>query len=253
MKTERLYGMHALEAARASGRTFFRLYVHEGRHGPRLETLCRSIEGLGVPVFEVSRTTLDRMAGGGVHQGVLAEVEVLAREGGERLGDWLEQAGEKDVILALDGIQDPRNLGACLRSAAAFGVSCVVLPRHRAAPVNALAVKAASGGAEAVACLTVPNLARALREIREAGFWLIGLDPHASRSIEEGSFSDRTALVLGGEGEGLKRITLELCQDHLRIPMVQDVDSLNVSVAAGIALYALTRGRRDQSIAPPSK
>ncbi len=250
MKTERLYGVHAIEAIHAAGRTCFRLYIQAGRHAPRLAALRRRFEDSGVPVFEVSRSSLDRMAGGGVHQGVLAEVESVAQSRHASLGECLARAGETGVILVLDGIQDPRNLGACLRSAAAFDVLCVVVPRHRAAPMNALAVKAASGGAENVLTLTVPNLARALGEIRDAGFWLIGLDPDASRSIEQGSFSDRTALVLGAEGQGLKRLTRESCHDLVRIPVTQasNVASLNVSVAAGIALYTLTRQRRELGI-----
>jgi len=242
--------MHALDAALLAQRVCFRLYVLEGRCGPRLTALRRRFEAADVPVFEVSRSTLDRMSGGGVHQGVLAEVEAVSRGSAENLGGWLAQASETAVMLVLDGVQDPRNLGACLRSAAAFGVSCVVVPRHGAAPMHALAVKAASGGAEQVPTLTVPNLARALREIREAGFWLIGLDPHASRSIDEGSFSDRTALVLGGEGAGLKRLTREACQDFVRIPMRGSAESLNVSVAAGIALYVLAEQRSGPGVAP---
>ncbi len=204
---------------------------------------------MDVPVFEVSRQTLDRMSGGGIHQGVLAEVEAVSRGESVSLESCLAKASGTAVILVLDGIQDPRNLGACLRSASAFGVSCVVVPRHGAAPLNALAVKAASGGVEQVTALAVPNLARALREIQEAGFWLIGLDPHASRSIEQGSFTDRTALVLGGEAAGLKRLTREACQDLVRIPMRGDAESLNVSVAAGIALYVLTEQRNRPTVA----
>lgn len=247
MKTVRLYGLHALEAALAARRVCFRLYVLDGRLSPRLSAVRRGFEAMGVPVFEVNRSTLDRLSAGGVHQGVVAELEAEPATRGGNLTGWLHEAGEQEVMLVLDGVQDPHNLGACLRSAGAFGASGVVIPRHGAAPLNAAAVKAASGAAERVCLFTVPNLSRALREIREAGFWLVGLDPEAQRTLAEGSFTDRTALVLGGEGSGLRRLTREACQDLVRIPMQKTSGSLNVSVATGIALYALSEQRRHRA------
>lgn len=210
-----------------------------------MHALREMLEQDGVPICEVDRTVMDRLAHGGSHQGVVAEMETGGKTGsmiqeGE-VETWFGAPDRYRLLLALDGIQDPRNLGACLRSAAAFGVSGVLLPRHRSAPLNAAALKSASGGADQVPCRPVPNLVRALEQARRSGFWVLGLDHGGTWNLSDWSFNRPTVLVAGGEGTGLRRLAKEACDEILRIPMSPGMQSLNVSVAVAIALYEIAR------------
>jgi 23S rRNA (guanosine2251-2'-O)-methyltransferase len=244
-RLDRIYGLHAVEAAWVAGRPVRRLYVQKGSRNARLHVLREMLEQGGVPVSEVDRALIDRWTRGGIHQGVVAEVASDGKGGpacaGGDLEAWFQAPDRHSLLLALDGIQDPRNLGACLRSAAAFGVSGIMLPRHRAAPLNATAVKSASGGADRVPCRTVPNLVRCLEQARRSGFWVLGLDHRGKRGLHEWLFDRPTVLVAGGEGGGIKRLTRESCDEILRIPLSPGMDSLNVSVAVAIALYEIRR------------
>jgi 23S rRNA (guanosine2251-2'-O)-methyltransferase len=159
----------------------------------------------------------------------------------------LEAAQGRALLLVLDGVQDPHNLGACLRSAAAAAVTAVIIPKDKAAPVNATVRKTSAGAADRIPVLSVTNLARTLRTLKEAGVWCYGLEGEAGASIHATDLTGNVALVLGGEGEGMRRLTREHCDALVRIPMPGEMESLNVSVAAGIALFEAVRQRQGKA------
>ncbi|MBF0179697.1 MAG: 23S rRNA (guanosine(2251)-2'-O)-methyltransferase RlmB [Magnetococcales bacterium] len=207
------------------------------------ETLARS-RGLRPRLLE--RAALDRLTGGGTHQGIAVRVGARVQPTWDTLLERLEERIDP-LLLVLDGIEDPRNLGAILRCAEAFGVEAVILPRDRSAPLSSVAVKASAGAAGRVDAVRVVNLARALTELRDRGVRVVGLAGDAPRHLDAGSLAGPLALVLGGEGKGLRRLTKERCDELLAIPMRGGVGSLNVAVAVGIALYETRRGRDGQS------
>jgi len=186
---------------------------------------------------------VERLAEGGRHQGVVAEVEPRAGDPETQLEEALEAAAGPPLLLVLDGVQDPHNLGACLRSADAAGVAAVIVPRDRAAGLTPVVRKVAAGAAESVPLVAVINLARTLRQLKERGVWLVGTDDAAGRSLFEADLTGPVALVMGSEGEGLRRLTRDCCDQLVSIPMAGAVESLNVSVAAGVALFEAVRQR----------
>lgn len=240
-RRRRIYGLHAVRALvdRRPEAVVAATILADAR-GP-LEELARELGSLRVPVERVRRAELDRLSDGASHQGVLVEV----RGAGEmELGDFEDlvvQRGRAARLLVLDGVEDPRNLGACLRTADAAGVDAVVVPKAHSAPLTAAAVKAATGAAETVPLVRAPNLARALTWLKEAGVWVVGADAGAPQSLYAAKLAPPIALVLGGEGRGLRRLTRETCDELVSIPMTGAVASLNVSVAAGIVLFELKR------------
>ncbi|MEO5331303.1 MAG: 23S rRNA (guanosine(2251)-2'-O)-methyltransferase RlmB [Magnetococcus sp. YQC-5] len=192
----------------------------------------------------VERQALDRLTGGAVHQGIVVRVGVREQPTWDRLLDRLQQQ-INPLLLLLDCVEDPRNLGAILRSAEAFGVEAVVLPRERSAPLSAVAIKASAGAAERVDVVRVTNLARAMMDLRNQEFRLVGLTGEAPRFLANADLQGPMALVLGGEGKGLRRLTRDRCDELLSIPMMGAVGSLNVATAAGIALYEVQRSRNE--------
>jgi 23S rRNA (guanosine2251-2'-O)-methyltransferase len=192
--------------------------------------------------MQLERTRLDGMAGNGRHQGVLARV-VDTPIPYLDINDVLESLDEPPFLLVLDGVEDPHNLGACLRVADAMGVHAVIAPKDRAAGLNATVRKVACGAAESVPFIAVTNLARTLRELKEAGIWLVGAAAEAEGDLFSVKLSGPLALVLGAEGTGLRRLTAETCDELVHIPMFGSVESLNVSVASGICLYEVRRQR----------
>ncbi len=249
-----VYGIHAVDSLlRHQPRTVRQLWVREGREDRRAAALLELARNQGVPVAQGSRQALDEMVDGR-HQGVVAEVlEEPAGSDGSNL--WREEAllalvetraaaGDPPVlILVLDGVTDPHNLGACLRSADAAGVDAVVLPRDRSADLNATVRKVACGAAEAVPVVRVTNLARTLRALKERGVWLFGTAGEAGQSLYENDLTLPMALVMGAEGSGLRRLTREVCDHLVNLPMAGSVGSLNVSVATGICLFEAVRQR----------
>ena len=219
------------------------LYVDETRRDGRLRELVERARLAGVAVHPVEAARLAALCGNDRHQGVVALVtgEVAAHTLDELLGGLAEPA----LLLVLDGVTDPHNLGACLRSADAFGVHGVIVPKDRAVGVNATVAKAASGAADTIPVVSVTNLARALRELKERGVWVLGADERGTESLFDADLSGPLAWVLGAEGEGLRRLTREHCDRLVRIPLQGSVESLNVSVAAGVCLFA-TRQQRSR-------
>ncbi len=239
---QRVYGTHSVRALVETRPESIRgALVLKSSRSPMLADLRRALDELGVPVEEVDRERLDRMSGGGRHQGVLVRTAGIGEMGIAEFEELVIARGQFFLCLVLDGVQDPRNLGACLRNADAVGVDAVVVPRRRAASLTAAALKAASGAAANVPLVRVSNLAGTLRWLRNAGVWVVGADGGASRSIHQTRFRLPLALVAGGEGRGLRRLTRDLCDETLSIPMKGVVESLNVSVAVGVLLFEVQR------------
>ena len=199
------------------------------------------VEEAGLRVIESDDGRLQQMAGTHRHQGVVARVDAvqLARS----LDDLLDSLAEPPLLLVLDGVTDPHNLGACLRVADGAGAHAVIAPKDRAVGLNATAMKVSSGASDTVPYITVTNLARTMRDLKERGVWIIGTTDDAEKGLYEGDFTGPTALVMGSEGEGMRRLTRETCDVLVNIPMFGSVESLNVSVASGVCLYEARRQR----------
>lgn len=246
MTEEWVHGWHAVAAALKYEPEQLRgLWVERQRRDARLQGLLDEAASRGVPVHPTDRAELDRLSGGARHQGILARLTIRQRAYGEAdLPVLLAAATGPALLLVLDGVQDPHNLGACLRNAAAAGVRAVIAPADRAVGLNATVRKVACGAAEVVPFVQVTNLARTLRGLREAGVWIVGAAGEAEQSLYEVDFTLPTAIVLGAEEKGLRRLTREVCDRLARIPMVEGgVESLNVSVAAGVFLFEARRQR----------
>ena len=250
MKRERearvLFGFHAVLARlRADPSSVIELYVDETRHDARIRDVAAQAERAGVTVMKVPTKRLDGFYGGGRHQGVVARVDVKALS--HSLDEILEQVQGPPLLLLLDGVTDPHNLGACLRVANAAGVHAVVAPKDRAAGISAAVSKVASGAAEVTPYLMVTNLARTIDELKEREIWVVGTDERAEQSLYQANLPEAIAWVLGAEGEGMRRLTREKCDLLVRVPMAGAVGSLNVSVAAGICLFDSVRRRSQRS------
>jgi 23S rRNA (guanosine2251-2'-O)-methyltransferase len=207
----------------------------------KLAELERALASRGIALERVSRGELDRLTGGGVHQGILVEIAAAPEF---TIGDFeslVMSRGRALRLLVLDQVEDPRNLGACLRTADAAGVDAVVVPRDRSAKLTATAMKTSTGAAETVPVFRAPNLARTLSWLKEAGVWVVGADGAAPQSLYATKLAPPVAIVLGGEGRGVRRLTRDLCDELVHIPMLGTVESLNVSVATGIVLFELLR------------
>ncbi len=245
MERERIYGWHAVQAALArAGDRIETLWVADGRRGPRLKALLKAAQAARIEPTYVARSELDRLADGKPHQGVVADYRPQAAPAAGDLDEFLARLTGSAFLLVLDGVQDPHNLGACLRSADATGVQALIVPRDNAVAVTATVRKVASGAAENVPVFAVANLARALEQLREAGIWVVGASAEAKTTLYEVDLTGPLALVLGGEGEGLRRLTREHCDVLAAIPMSGSVASLNVSAAAAVCLYEALRQRR---------
>ena len=238
--TRIIHGFHAVTARiRQNADSVIELYVDVQRRDARARDLVRLAESQGVRIMQVDSKRLDGMVGNARHQGVAARVHATQRV--QHLSDVMDTLTEPALLLVLDGVQDPHNLGACLRSADAFGVHAVIAPKDRAVGLNATVEKVACGAAETVPYITVTNLARTLRELKERDIWVVGADGSAETDLHGFRHQGALAWVLGAEGEGLRRLTRETCDDLVRIPMLGSVESLNVSVSAGICLYEARR------------
>jgi 23S rRNA (guanosine2251-2'-O)-methyltransferase len=240
-----IHGLHAVAAALKYEPEQVRgLWVERQRRDGRMQALLDQATRYGVATHWAERMELDQLSGGARHQGVVARLAVRQRSQGEAdLPELLAATAEPPLLLVLDGVQDPHNLGACLRSAAAAGVHAVIAPADRAAGLNATVRKVACGAAEVVPFVSVVNLARTLRDLQDQGAWLVGATSEAEHTLYEVDFTLPTAIVLGAEEKGLRRLTREVCDRLARIPMAGGMESLNVSVAAGIFLFEARRQR----------
>ena len=236
-----VYGIHAVARfIKQAPARCVALYCVDGRN-PRLLQLLDQARAAGVEVHLEKRERLTQLGGGDKHQGCL--LQILEAQTSVNFAQCLDAINSDSLLLVLDGVQDPHNLGACLRSADACGVDAVIIPRDRAVKVNATVRKVAAGGAESVPVIEVTNLARCLKELKQAGVWLYGSSGDASDSVYDHDYSGPIALVMGAEGSGLRRLTMESCDHLISLPMRGQVESLNVSVATGICLYEILRSR----------
>lgn len=218
--------------------------VEAGNKNARIVEIEENARRREISVRRVNSQALEGIAGGLRHQGVIARYEAAKPMEESELPGLIEAAAGKALLLVLDGVQDPHNLGACLRSAAASGVTAVIIPKDKAAPLNATVRKTSAGAADRIPVISVTNLARTLRAIKDAGVWVYGLDGEAQGLIYQTDFTGNVAIVMGGEGEGMRRLTREHCDGLVKIPMPGEMESLNVSVATGVALFEVVRQRQ---------
>jgi len=252
-----IHGLHAVQAllTRHADRVL-KVQLARGREDERAAAVIAATTAARIPLERVDTQRLDKLTGGAVHQGVIAEVRPLAPWTEDALiaaigaaigavGDSaVKSAAHAPLVLALDGVQDPHNLGACLRVADAAGAHAVIAPKDKACGLNATAIKVASGAADTVPYIVVTNLARSLREMQEREIWVIGTTADAKREIYAIDQKGPTAWVLGAEGSGMRRLTQETCDELAYIPMHGSVESLNVSVSAGLCLFESRRQRQ---------
>ncbi|WP_280546081.1 MULTISPECIES: 23S rRNA (guanosine(2251)-2'-O)-methyltransferase RlmB [unclassified Halomonas] len=246
---EAVYGVHAVRALLDRGEVPREVWVQEGSAGTRLAELVEVARQGGARLQSRPRDELERLAQGASHQGIIAFATPLAFEGETslwlRLEGWPHEA--PPLLLVLDGVTDVHNFGACLRSADAAGVHGVIVPKDKAAPLNAMVRKVACGAAESMPVYQVTNLARAMARLKALGVWITGTAGEAEAGLFEADFAGPTALVMGAEGKGMRRLTREACDTLVKLPMAGSVSSLNVSVATGICLFEAVRQRRQAS------
>ena len=241
-----IHGFHSVTSRlRSAPATVREIYLDAARDDRRGADLLALARARNARVLTVDTRRLDGLTGHARHQGVAASVEAVALAA--HIDDVLEALTEPALLLILDGVTDPHNLGACLRVADAMGVHAVIAPKDRAVGLNATVSKVASGAAETVPYLPVTNLARTMRDLKDKGVWISGADEHAAVELTVAKLDGARALVLGAEGEGMRRLTRESCDALVRIPMLGSVESLNVSVSAGMLLWEARRQRLVQS------
>ncbi len=239
-----IYGIHAVKAVLDSDPSrFIEVFVLKGRQDERVLPVLNELSRLGVTLQEMSRKALDDKAKGASHQGLIARVKP-GRQYNENDLDAILDGKENPLLLVLDGVTDPHNLGACLRNADAAGVCAVIVPKDKSAQLNATASKVAVGAAEVVPLVRVTNLARTMRALQERGIWFVGTAGEATHDVYDAKLTGPLAIVMGAEGDGMRRLTRETCDDLISIPMAGSVSSLNVSVATGICLFEAVRQRR---------
>jgi 23S rRNA (guanosine2251-2'-O)-methyltransferase len=246
--TEKIFGIHAVQAVLArSPERVLSLYVQNGRADKRLQEVLSLASSASTSVTQRPREELDKMVEGR-HQGVIALVEPAAEFREQDLPDLVAAAGSAALILVLDGVTDPHNLGACLRSADAAGVTAVVAPKDNSVGLGATVFKVACGAADVVPFIQVTNLARSLQQMQQAGIWVVGMAGEAEASLYERDLTGPIAVVMGAEGAGMRRLTRENCDYLAKLPMAGSVSSLNVSVATGVCLFEVVRQRQSSSI-----
>ena len=237
-------GFHAVEEALAAGRPLDRIVVARGRHGERIEAVVRLAKSCGVPLRFEDRLQLDRLTGTREHQGIAA---LGAAKPAVELEDLLRVKTGQGLLVLLDGIEDPHNLGAIVRTSLAAGAQGVVIPERRAAGLTDTVERASAGALAHLPVARVKNLVRAMEEIKEAGYWLVGLDERAEKNFTDVDLTGSVGIILGREGEGLHELTRKRCDFLVSLPTTGPVRSLNVSVAAGVMLFEAVRQRRARS------
>jgi 23S rRNA (guanosine2251-2'-O)-methyltransferase len=242
MKSKMIFGFHAVTARlRHEAATVEEIYIDAERHDRRMQELIRAAKEANVRIVQADDQRLSNIVGTRRHQGVVAKAGELSLA--RNLDELLDVIDGPPLLMILDGITDPHNLGACLRVADGAGAHAVIAPKDRAVGLNATAAKVASGAAETIPYITVTNLARTMRELKERDILLIGTTDDAEKGLYEANFTGAAALVMGSEGEGMRRLTRENCDVLVSIPMFGSVESLNVSVASGVCLFEARRQR----------
>jgi 23S rRNA (guanosine2251-2'-O)-methyltransferase len=245
---ELIFGIHAVESALThDAKNVVELYIEADSQNARLKELSERARDAGVKPHGRDRAALDRMTGGARHQGAVARYRAPPPRAEAELHALVEKAQKDTLLLVLDGVTDPHNLGACLRTAEAAGATAVVVPKDKAAGITPTVRRASAGAADRVAFFTVTNLARTLKALKERGVWLVGLDSDSDQEFYRLDLTGAIAIVMGSEGEGMRRLTRESCDFVARIPMRGGTESLNVSVATGVALFEALRQRTKAS------
>lgn len=241
---EKVYGVHAVEALlRHHPKRVKQVWLAEGRDDPRVQVLVQLAGDARVRVGQCERREMDAWVDG-VHQGVVAEVSPSQVWGDAMLEELLDRSEAAPLLLVLDGVTDPHNLGACLRTADAAGALAVIVPKDKSATLNATVRKVACGAAEVIPLVAVTNLARTLEKLQQRGLWVVGAAGEADKEIYDQDLTGPLVLVMGAEGKGMRRLTREHCDYLVRLPMAGSVSSLNVSVASGVCLFEALRQRR---------
>lgn len=239
-----IYGLHAVQAVvERQPERVIEVFALKGREDERLSGILAAVHGMGVSVHYCQRKVLDDKSDNGQHQGIVARVKGLKSLNEQDL-DAILDAKEHPFLLVLDGVTDPHNLGACLRTADAAGVDAVIVPKDKSASLNPTVRKVACGAAETVPLIPVTNLARTLRALQEQHIWVVGTAGEATDSLYQANLTGSIAIVMGAEGKGMRRLTREHCDQLIKLPMAGSVSSLNVSVATGVCLYEVVRQRQ---------
>jgi len=237
--TNRICGIHAVYEALASERLpIERIHIAREAHSVKVQAILDLARKRDIPIRKEERSVLDRMADGGAHQGIVAITAALS------YGDFdVLFEREKPLIVVLDGVEDPHNLGAVIRTAEACAASGIVVPERHSAPLTATVVKASAGASAYVPIVRVKNLVNGIEELKQRGVWSVGIDPGGTQEWTDFDYTGSVALVFGGEHRGLRRLVREHCDARVRLPMVGKIASLNISVAAGVVLYEVVRQR----------
>jgi 23S rRNA (guanosine2251-2'-O)-methyltransferase len=239
-----ILGLHAVKAALQQNRAVETLLVEATRNDTRIREVIALAEAAGVSCQRIAAKKLDQQVEDNHHQGVALRVRSQQVQDEPYLKALLKRLDEAPLLLILDGVKDPHNLGACMRTADAVGVNAIVIPKDRSVGLTATVRKVASGAAESVPLIQVTNLSRTLKWLKDEGVWLIGTAGEAQQTLYEADLSGPLALIMGGEEKGLRRLTRENCDLLIKLPMLGTVESLNVSVAAGVSLYEALRQRQ---------
>jgi len=244
-KSIQIFGFHSIESVIDSyPERVLNIYVQSDRRDKRMRNILEKLHKQKIAYCSIDKYQLEKLTKGESHQGIVAEVNVSIFQGQHEFIKYIKNSSDKPIILILDSIQDPRNFGACLRNANASGVDCVVFNKDGSSPINALVHKASAGAINQIKLFQVTNLSRTIKELQKNNVWIIGLDSKSNKSLYQVDLSDSVALVIGGEDKGLRRLIKESCDEIVNIPMTGTVESLNVSVATGIALFESIRQRQ---------
>lgn len=243
MSSERVFGLHAVNSVLKQDPSRIKvIFVQEGRADERFNSLLELAAASGITVQRSARKRMDMMVEG-VHQGVIAECKAIQAADESDLQKILADLPDNALFLILDGVTDPHNLGACLRTAEAAGVLAVIAPKDKSAPLNSTVSKVACGAAEIVPYIQVTNLARTMQQLQQSGVWITGTAGEAEQTLYQANLKGHAALVMGAEGKGMRRLTREHCDQLVKIPMLGSLTSLNVSVATGVCLFEMVRQR----------
>ncbi|MDO8939742.1 MAG: 23S rRNA (guanosine(2251)-2'-O)-methyltransferase RlmB [Methylicorpusculum sp.] len=244
MKLTKIYGLHSAQAALDySAENILQVWVDGHRQDKRLSEIIKQVSDLGLNTEKADRKKLDRLAGGPNHQGIVIEIEMPAARSEDQLKTDILNITTPPLFLVLDNVQDPHNLGACLRTADATGVNGVIITKDNATGITPTVCKVASGAAETVPVYQITNLARTLRWLKDQGLWILGAAGDGDQTIYQADLKVPMALVIGAEGKGLRRLTREECDMLVKLPMLGKIESLNLSVATGVFLYEVVRQR----------
>ena len=244
-KSIHIHGFHSVESILDSNpESILSIYIQAGRDDNRVNNLIITLNELKISFTHVDKIKLERLAKGETHQGIVAEIILPPLPGEDALIESIKKISGNPLVLVLDSIQDPRNLGACLRSANAAGVDCVVVNKDGSSPINAVVHKTSAGAINTLKIFQITNLTRTIKALQDNGLWVIGLDGKAETVIYDVNLSEATAIVMGAEGKGIRQLIKKTCDQLVSIPMIGSVQSLNVSVATGVALFESKRQRK---------